>query len=185
MATLSSISLHFVSLCALVVALASSGSALPSAFHGGGGSVSILDACGGVTITCGSFSGSFALFDGDDVPTIDKGVLPFSSSYLDDGDAVGFCFPSAGFIADVLVHWPALLEVAAMGYSDLGWPLVGGWLWKEVMAARVFPLLTLDLGFFSWAYWSLVLGLGLGFIFYFCFCYLSVLMNDGVSASSD
>ena len=63
MATLSSISLRFVSLFALVVALASSGSALPSAsFHGGGGSVSVLDACGGVTIMCGSFYGSFALF---------------------------------------------------------------------------------------------------------------------------
>lgn len=63
MATLSSISLRFVSLFALVVALASSGSAFPSAAsHGGGGSVSVLDACGGVAITCGSFYGSFALF---------------------------------------------------------------------------------------------------------------------------
>ena len=86
---------------------------------------------------------------------IDKGgFLPFSGSYLDDGDAVGFRFPSVGFIADVLVLWPALLEVAVMGYSDLGWPLVavvGGWLWKDVMAARVFPLLILNLGFCSWA----------------------------------
>lgn len=127
----------------------------------------------------------FCSFYGEDVPMIDKGgFLPFSSSYLDDGDLVGF--PSAGFIADVLVLWPALLEVAAMGYSDLGWPLVvGGWLRKDVMAVRVFPLLTLDLGFFSWTCWSLVLGLGLFFIFYFCFCYLSVMMDDEVSASSD
>ena len=185
MATLSSISLRFVSLFALVVAFATGGSAFPSASSTGGGgfvsfSTSILDAYGGVTIGSVSFSGSFASFDGGEVPTnANGGFLFFSGYYLGEGESVGF--PSVGLLVDERVLWPAFLVVAVVG-----WPLVvGGWLWMAVMAARVSSLLILVLGFFFWVCWSLVfLGLGPIFIFYFCFCYLSFMMDDGVSASS-
>ena len=178
MAALSSISLRFVSLFALVVALASSGPAFPSApCLGGSGSVSlsdsILDACGGVTIGCVSFSGSFAPFDGGEVPMIAKGgFLFFSGSYLGEGDGVGF--PSAAFIVDNLVLLPALLVVAA-----LGWPLVvGGWLWIDTMAVRVSSVLSLDLGFFFMG--PLVYShFGPRSSFYFFFLFLLSVFYDG------
>ena len=105
MATLSSISLLFISLFALVVALALSRPAFPYvASIGGDGFFSVLDARGGVTIAGGSFSGLFAPFDGGDIPLIDK-----------SGDD----FSSVGFIADDLVLWPT--TSGGGGYGILRW----------------------------------------------------------------
>ena len=200
MATLSSISLLFISLFALVVALALSRPVFPSvASNGGGGFFSVLDARGGVTIAGGSFSGLFAPFDGGDVPTIVKS---------------GVGFPSGGLIADNLVLWPTLLAMAAMGYFD-GSEIQPAWvlgfmvsigrllLWLPCHGLQIsshvdgggggtcsssgsVSRISLHIGLTARVSfcWACILGLVLGFIFYFYFCYPSFFMDDGVTTSS-